>query len=108
MHEYVSIQVPKYLMGYNETKVVYMPSLHTSEFVPSLRGRPRWPRHCNSFRWRPFLSVAQTSRIPDRQPNKVDYLDLVMVHHRAADASEWPRQVSAMKAFPDNWSGCSG
>merc|ERR1719506_3374161 len=34
---------------------------------------------------------------------QVDYLDLVMVHHRAATASEWPRVVKSMKAFPDNW-----
>ena len=28
------------------------------------------------------------------------YLDLVMVHHRAADFTEWPRQVCKMKSFP--------
>merc|ERR1719506_1674395 len=36
---------------------------------------------------------------------QVDYLDLVMVHHRASSASAWPRVVKSMKAFPDNWAG---
>merc|ERR1712110_1392304 len=26
-----------------------------------------------------------------------------MIHHRAAAAAEWPRQVNSMSAFPDNW-----
>ena len=34
---------------------------------------------------------------------QVDQLDLVMVHHRAADAGEWPREVTTMQAFPENW-----
>lgn len=35
---------------------------------------------------------------------QLDYLDLVMIHHRAADLGEWPRNVSKMEAFPDGWS----
>ena len=34
---------------------------------------------------------------------QVEYLDLVMIHHRAADISDWPRTVPQMKAFPDDW-----
>jgi len=34
---------------------------------------------------------------------QVRYLDLVMIHHRAADITDWPRAVAQMKAFPDNW-----
>ena len=36
---------------------------------------------------------------------QVEYIDLVMVHHRAADFGEWPRTASSMKAFPDDWAG---
>lgn len=61
---FVMSMVPKYLMGYNETKASVAASLEQLQ---------------------------------------VDYLDLVMVHHRAADAAEWPRRVNAMRAFPDNW-----
>ncbi len=31
----------------------------------------------------------------------VKFMDLIMLHHRAADVSEWPREVCAMKSFPD-------
>ena len=34
---------------------------------------------------------------------QVEYIDLVMIHHRAADISDWPRTVSQMAAFPDDW-----
>lgn len=34
---------------------------------------------------------------------QLDYIDLVMVHHRAADVADWPRTVNAMSAFPNNW-----
>jgi diketogulonate reductase-like aldo/keto reductase len=34
---------------------------------------------------------------------QLKYIDLVMIHHRAADVADWPRGVSSMKAFPDNW-----
>ena len=34
---------------------------------------------------------------------QVEYIDLVMVHHRAADNSEWPRSVSTSTHFPANW-----
>lgn len=32
---------------------------------------------------------------------QVTYIDLVMLHHRAADISEWPRSLCQMKAFPN-------
>jgi len=31
---------------------------------------------------------------------QLDYLDLVMIHHRASDIGGWPREVCQMKAFP--------
>merc|ERR1711972_1191020 len=31
----------------------------------------------------------------------VEYLDLVMIHHRAADISDWPRKACPMKDFPE-------
>lgn len=34
---------------------------------------------------------------------QVDSIDLMMVHHRAADCHEWPEKVSSMKDYPDNW-----
>lgn len=34
---------------------------------------------------------------------QLEYLDLVMVHHRAVSASVWPRSVASMRAFPDDW-----
>ncbi len=34
---------------------------------------------------------------------QVDYIDLVMLHHRAASAAEWPREVCSMAAFPSDW-----
>ena len=34
---------------------------------------------------------------------QLDYLDLIMIHHRAGDIGEWPRNVSKMKSFPDGW-----
>ena len=52
---FVMSMVPKYLMGYNETKASVAASLDQ-------------------------LGVK--------------YLDLVMVHHRAADVAEWPRMAS--------------
>lgn len=61
---FVMSMVPKYLMGYNETKAAVQASL------------------------------AQL---------QVSYIDLMMVHHRAADIGEWPRKSKEMKAFPDNW-----
>lgn len=61
---FVMSMVPKYLMGYNETRAAVVASL------------------------------AQL---------QVDYIDLMMVHHRAADAGEWPRMEPPMVAFPDNW-----
>lgn len=36
---------------------------------------------------------------------QVGYLDLVMIHHRAADQGDWPRNISKMRAFPDGWAG---
>lgn len=36
---------------------------------------------------------------------QLDYLDLVMVHHRAGGAHEYPLRIASMKAFPDNWAG---
>jgi diketogulonate reductase-like aldo/keto reductase len=36
---------------------------------------------------------------------QVEYLDLVMIHHRAADLGDWPRNISKMQAFPDGWAG---
>ena len=33
----------------------------------------------------------------------LSYLDLVMLHHRAADVGAWPRVVAAAKAFPAGW-----
>lgn len=33
------------------------------------------------------------------------HLDLVMIHHRAAGADMFPRQVDSMRAFPDGWAG---
>lgn len=54
--------VPKFLMGYNETKQAVAASL------------------------------AQMN---------VSYLDLVMVHHRAADVADWPRTACQMRAFPN-------
>ena len=32
----------------------------------------------------------------------VSYLDLVMIHHRAADVADWPRSEPHMDAFPNN------
>lgn len=61
---FVMSMVPKYLMGYNETRASVQASLEQLQ---------------------------------------VDYIDLVMVHHRAGAAAEWPRKVHSMKAFPDNW-----
>eukprot|EP00937_MAST-01D_sp_MAST-1D-sp2_P001890 g1890.t1 len=58
---FVMSMVPKFLMGYNETKAAVRASL---------------------------------------QQMGLAYLDLVMVHHRAADFTDWPRQVCKMKAFP--------
>lgn len=54
--------VPKFLMGYNETRASVEASLHQ-------------------------MGLAR--------------LDLVMLHHRAADISDWPREVCPMAAFPD-------
>lgn len=34
------------------------------------------------------------------QQLELAYIDLVMVHHRAADVTDWPRTVSTMHAFP--------
>merc|ERR1712151_984997 len=61
---FIMSMVPKYLMGYNETKAAVAASL---------------------------------------EQLGVEYIDLVMIHHRAAAAAEWPRQVKSMTAFPDNW-----
>ena len=58
---FVMSMVPKFLMGYNETKASVRASL---------------------------------------QQMGLKSLDLVMVHHRAADFTEWPRQVCQMKSFP--------
>merc|ERR1712224_812086 len=57
---FVMSMVPKFLMGYNETK----------------------------------RSVAASL-----EQLQVDYIDLMMVHHRAADNADWPRLGAAMKAF---------
>eukprot|EP01062_Namystynia_karyoxenos_P059928 TRINITY_DN51352_c0_g1_i1.p1 TRINITY_DN51352_c0_g1~~TRINITY_DN51352_c0_g1_i1.p1 ORF type:complete len:371 (+),score=114.84 TRINITY_DN51352_c0_g1_i1:77-1189(+) len=54
--------VPKFLMGYNQTKGAVAASM--------------------------------------RQMG-VDYLDLVMLHHRAADIADWPRKVCVMRDYPD-------
>lgn len=37
------------------------------------------------------------------QQMQLDYLDLVMVHHRAGGAHEYPLRIASMKAFPDDW-----
>lgn len=34
---------------------------------------------------------------------QVRYIDLMMIHRRAADIAEWPREGTNMKAFPDSW-----
>jgi diketogulonate reductase-like aldo/keto reductase len=36
------------------------------------------------------------------------HLDLVMVHHRAADISDWPREASIMAAFPNQPKSADG
>ena len=53
--------VPKFLMGYNETRASVEASLKQMQ---------------------------------------LERLDLVMLHHRAADVSDWPREICPMDAFP--------